>query len=104
MKIFIKRVAAVRAAKKFLKGYKCLTENGERRINDVVKAFDRYLSAVEGNKKVKLEYLTRLVDSVSDIAIGLIYFKNGNEVGFKYFEDNHILDKLVIFINKKGRI
>ena len=104
MKIFFKRRAAVRAAKKFLKGYKCLTKNGEGRINGVVKAFDEYLAAVEKGKKVKLEYLTELVEKVSDIAIGLMYFKNGNEFGFKYFEDNKILDKLVEFINKKGRV
>lgn len=104
MEIFLKRRAAVRAAKKFLKGYKCLTENGERRINDAVKAFDKYLTVVEKCKKVKLEYYTELVDKVSDIAIGLMYFKNGNEFGFKYFEDNKILDKIVEFINKKGRV
>lgn len=83
------------AAVKFIAGYKCLTENGKKRIDDLIRCVLKLY-------KIKQEMNYLLIDEYilfEDIINGLNGLASGNEVGFNLFEKLDTINKIKKVVN-----
>ena len=104
MRKFFLRRSAVGAAKKFLKGYKCLTERGVGRIDKVIEKLSRYGEEVKKCGKTGLGEMVEFDMFVYEVCRGLMEFKKGTLGGFVEFEESRCLERLAEFVERKGRV
>lgn len=93
-KILTKRLK--KSALTFLFGHMCLTENGHKRINNLLDSIKRY-------QAYQLKQVNTTIDEAEEldqIYVGLSAFASGTEDGLVYFENNKIVERLRNFISK----
>lgn len=96
----VARRRAVAGCRRFLMGYRCLTENGVARVERAIGGLTRYVKAKCRSGGSKLKEL----EEIWAIVMGLQGFLRGDEEGFAEYERFETERRLVEFINRKGRV
>lgn len=78
------------AALEFLTGYKCLTPNGRKRVEKLIKAAEKLYNAEKDCFNMSIDRFI-IFDCVFK---GMKGFLSGTGVGFDEFEKNKTLDKI----------
>lgn len=97
VKLWLSKRKLRRSAIKFIFSYKGLSDNGTKRIDNLIGCLEHYKHCLEHERHILIETIIIVTDCID----GLRAFKKGNIDGMTDFEHSDVINKLKLLLSIK---